>query len=140
MKKEAKSERDYSAELILHNAMMFAMFDMAEAEMIDVENEASKMGLTMQHEVKRIWNKIKHCLQLLRGYTRSCPLHEQEAIGNSSELYRLFIWRLVSICSADKKRYFYVYNAIKNMYKADALIDLTNDEKDVFATLMDLEQ
>lgn len=93
----------------------------------------------MQHEVKRIWNKIKHNLQLLRGYTRSCPEHEQEAIGNSSELYLLFIWRLVSICSADKKRYFYIYNAIKNMYKADALLDLTQAEKDVFSTLMDSE-
>lgn len=45
MKKDAKGEeKDYSAELILHNAMMFAIFDMAEAEMIAVENEAAKRG------------------------------------------------------------------------------------------------
>ena len=139
MKKEAKSEKKYPPELILHNAMMFAMFDMAEGEMVDVEQIAERNGMMMQHEVKRAWNNIKHNLKLLRGYTRSCPVEEQEAIGNSSDLYRLFLWRLVSICSADKKRYFYIYNAIKNMYKADALIDLTRDEKDVFATLMDLE-
>ena len=45
----------------------------------------------------------------------------------------------MSICSADKKRYFYIYNAVKNMYKAEDLIDLTRDEKDVFSTLMDLK-
>lgn len=139
MKREAKSGKEFPPELILHNAMMFAMIDMAEGEMLDVEQIAERNGMMMQHEVKRAWNNIKHNIKLLRGYTRTCPTEEQEAIGNSSDLYRLFLWRLVSICSADKKRYFYIYNAIKNMYKADALIDLTRDEKDVFSTLMDLD-
>ena len=139
MKRKAKSVKDYPPELILHNAMMFAMIDMAEGEMLDVEQIAERNGMVMQHEIKRAWNTIKHNIKLLRGYVRSCSTDEQEAIGNSSDLYRLFLWRLVSICSADKTRYFKIYNAIKSMYKADALIDLTRDEQDVFKTLLDLD-
>lgn len=128
---------DYSDELVLHNAMMFAFLDMVESEIVDIEQIAKREGRCMSFEVRRSWNAIRHHVKLLRGLTRTCPEDEQEAIGNSSDLYRLFIWRLVSLCSADKTRYFLIYNAMKSMYKSSDLIDLSRDEKSVFDTLLD---
>lgn len=53
MDKKAKSGKEYPPELILHNAMMFAMIDMAEGEMLDVEQIAERNDMVMQHEVKK---------------------------------------------------------------------------------------
>lgn len=135
--RERKKEVEYPPELVLHNEMMFCLIDMVEGEMLDIEQIAAKHNMGMVHEVKRSWNTVKKQVKFLRGMLRGCPDEEQMAIGNSSDLFRLFLWRLVSTCSVDRKRYFYIYNAIKAMYKGQDLIDLAQDEKDVFGTLLD---
>lgn len=131
---------DYSDELVLHNVMMFAFIDMVESEMVDIESMAAKENKRMQYDVKRAWNAVRHNIAKLRGILRSCPVDEQLAVGNSSDLYRLFIWRLVSLCSSDKTRYFKIYNAVKSMYKSSDMIDLSEMERDVFDVLLDRDE
>ena len=133
----SKKGMDYSDDLVMHNVMMFAFVDMVESEMVDIESMAAKENKRMQYDVKHAWNAVRHNIAKLRGILRSCPVDEQLAVGNSSDLYRLFIWRLVSLCSADKTRYFKIYNAVKSMYKSDDTIDLSSMEKDVFDVLLD---
>lgn len=113
------------------NNLIYALADVIETNLMDLEAEYSKHGKRLRYESKRNFNTALHGLRCLKSELKPSPQQEQIDYGNDADILNALLLTILDRTGDDDMQSFRLYNYIKAM-PSRLHLELDIDEASVF--------
>ena len=118
------------------NNLIYALADVIETNLMDLDVEYSKHGKRIRYESKRNFNTALHGLRCLKSELKPSPQQEQIDYGNDADILNALLLTILDRTGDDDMQSFRLYNYIKAM-PSRLHLELDIDEKSVFGHVIE---
>ena len=104
---------DKQKQLATRTNIVYALADVLETNLMDLESAYRKEGFALRQDAKRQYNTAIHAIRRIKGDVDKCSADTQDMFGDDADILNALLLMMIDRCGNDDMFAFKLFNYIK---------------------------